>query len=121
VDGAADHVAEVFELVEVAARRGSGLLLVRTDVVCVVDCRHWMSARRSTPLLLSVVLVCHSRGRSLDMISPALRICMETARARLALAGRPVRPEPEGVQGGVEIAVKVQIQVYRVWYTPVVS
>jgi len=45
--------------------------------------------------LLPSVLVCHSRGRSLDMISPALRICIQPARARLALAGRPVRPKPE--------------------------
>jgi hypothetical protein len=69
-----------------------------------VDCcrRSWNAAQHSSLLLLpSAVLVCHSRGRSLDMISPALRICMETARARLALAGRPVRPAPnEGPRGG---------------------
>jgi hypothetical protein len=44
------------------------------------------------------------------MISPALRICMETARARLALAGRPVRPEPEGREfKGVQFEAQVQM------------
>jgi len=37
-------------------------------------------------LLRMGALVCHSRGRSLDMSSPVLRICMESARAKLALA-----------------------------------
>ena len=44
---------------------------------------------RAAPPLPNVVLVCHSRERSLDMTSPALRLCMETARAVLALASRP--------------------------------
>lgn len=56
------------------------------------SCPRLVGGWRPTLLLPGVVLVCHSRGRSLDMISPALLICMETARARLALAGRPVRP-----------------------------
>lgn len=76
-------------------------VLVRIVEGCVDCCRRRsivdaaVAQRWSLLLLPSAVLVCHSRGRSLDMISPALRICIETARARLALAVcRPVRPAP---------------------------
>lgn len=48
------------------------------------------------------------------MISPALRICMETARARLALAGRPVGPAPnEGPGVGSDSNPDRDVKVYR--------
>lgn len=54
-----------------------------------------LQGKLSNWLLLPTALVCHSRFQRFDKASPALRICMETARARLALAGRRRKPEPE--------------------------
>jgi hypothetical protein len=106
----------VFEEGNVVAGKAYDWSRVRI-VVGYADCcrRSWNAAQRSSLLLLpSAVLVCHSRGRSLDMISPALRICMETARARLALAGRPVRPAPnEGPGVGGDSNPDRDVNVYR--------
>lgn len=57
--------------------------------VVYVDFRQRPCVSQAVLPLPIVVLVCHSRERSLDMTSPALRLCMETARAVLALASRP--------------------------------
>lgn len=62
--------------------------LSRTAVTNADSPLEW-NAMWAVLLLPNVVLVCHSRERSLDMASPALRLCMETARAALALASRP--------------------------------
>lgn len=97
----ADHVAEMFEEGNAVVGKAYDWGLVRIVGEYVDCCRRRSivdaaAAQRWSLLLLpSAVLVCHSRGRSLDMISPALRICMETARARLALAVSPGKTSAE--------------------------
>jgi hypothetical protein len=57
------------------------------------------------------------------MISPALRICIQPARARLALAGGPVRPKPEQMGNAAGLAGKtksvnqsrIAVCIARVW------
>jgi hypothetical protein len=67
------------------ARKSSGRELNRT-VGKKRNFRQLSNVAESTRLLPKCLAV-HNRGRSLDMISPGLRICIETARARTALAG----------------------------------
>jgi hypothetical protein len=67
------------------ARKSSGRELNRT-VGKKGNFRQLSNVAESTRLLPKCLAV-HNRGRSLDTISPGLRICIETARAVLALAG----------------------------------
>jgi hypothetical protein len=99
MSGASTHaVAEETALVKVVADMGFGRgALYRSGAVDVDFPQKWGV---KSPILLrpNAVPVCHSRGRNPDMISPVLRKCMETARARSAPAGRPVRPRVGGSQ-----------------------
>jgi hypothetical protein len=85
-DASRERRAEVEAVLLVAERDGAGVA-ARTDGV------HDDLQRLKTAfdLLLRALRVQHSRGRSLGRTSPALRLCMGTARAGRALAGPPQR------------------------------